>query len=169
MGTSSHDVLESFLYAPYSSLCGFLEADKDKRELLLGLKEPSFSEEPRAGDDLEAVLDRMRKAQDLHIVQGPPGTGKTSGLLSRYIDRFYHESNKRMIVLSFTNRAVDEICLCLTKMDIPFIRTGSSQVIGDSLLDNLIQDKRFKEIEAIIKATASSSPPSRARMHIFKT
>ena len=146
-----HDVLESFLYAPYSSLCGFLEADKDKRELLLGLKEPSFSEEPRAGDDLEAVLDRMRKARDLHIVQGPPGTGKTSGLLSRYIDRFYHESNKRMIVLSFTNRAVDEICLCLTKMDIPFIRTGSSQVIGDSLLDNLIQDKRFKEIEAIIK------------------
>jgi DNA replication ATP-dependent helicase Dna2 len=146
-----HDILETFLYAPFSSLCSFLEADKGKRDLLFGLKEPSFSEEPLMSDDLEAVLDRMQKAQDLHIVQGPPGTGKTSGLLSRYIDRFYHESSKRMIVLSFTNRAVDEICLCLKRMNIPFIRTGSSQVIEEALLDHLIKDKRFAEIEAIIK------------------
>ena len=56
-----------------------------------------------------------------------------------------------MLVLSFTNRAVDEICLNLIARKIPFIRTGNSAVIQDQLLDNLIQDKRFNEIDSILR------------------
>lgn len=147
-----HDILESFLYAPFSSISSFLEADQSKRDLLLGHRRPSFEGEPNEATELSDVLARMHQAQDLHIIQGPPGTGKTSALLSRYVERFYHESSKRMLLLSFTNRAVDEICLCLQSKQIPFIRTGHSQVIEAELLGNVIQDKRYLEIEQLIKA-----------------
>ncbi|HQQ68182.1 MAG TPA: AAA domain-containing protein, partial [Candidatus Cloacimonadota bacterium] len=146
-----HDTLETFLYAPFSSLSSFLEAESAKRDLLLGIKEPTFTDAPSAGEEMADVLDRMRKAADLHIVQGPPGTGKTSGLLSAYIEDFFLNSTKHMMVLSFTNRAVDEICLCLRKRGIPFIRTGSSQALETDTLDAAIQGKRFAEMEDLIR------------------
>ncbi len=146
-----HDVLESFLYSPMSSLISFLESTQDKRDLLLGLREPKADE--LTSDDAEEkenVLKRMKAADELFIVQGPPGTGKTSGLIGKYIEDFYHQSNKVMMVLSFTNRAVDEICGCLQDRNIPFIRTGNSRGITDELLHKLIRGKRYLEIEKII-------------------
>ena len=147
-----HDTLESLLYAPYASVSSFLESDSSRRDLLLGISEPCFRATPASGDGLDEVLDRMHKAKDLHIVQGPPGTGKTSGLLSRYIEEFYHNTTRRMLVISFTNRAVDEICLNLQKRAIPFIRTGNSQRVEDTLLSKVIADKRFVEIEELLKS-----------------
>ena len=146
-----HDTLETFLYAPFSSLSSFLEAESAKRDLLLGITEPAFLKAPSPGEEMADVLDRMHKTADLHIVQGPPGTGKTSGLLSAYIEDFYRISNKHMMVLSFTNRAVDEICLCLQKRGIPFIRTGNSQALEADTLEAAIRGKRFAGMEDLIR------------------
>lgn len=146
-----HDVLESFLYGPLSALTTFLESDTAKRELLLGIREPQVDAAESSEDEKESVLARMKAARELFIVQGPPGTGKTSGLIGNYIERFYKESDKTMMVLSFTNRAVDEICLCLQKRDVAFIRTGNSQHIEDDLLENLIKDKRYQEIDCLLR------------------
>lgn len=146
-----HDTLESFLYAPFNSVSSFLEADPSVRDLLFGLKQPSFTASISSGEEMPDLLDRMHKAKELHIIQGPPGTGKTSGLLSSYIESLFNCGDKRMMVLSFTNRAVDEICMCLQRKNIPFIRTGNSQVIEEALLNNLIRGKRFAEIEELIK------------------
>ena len=55
-------------------------------------------------------------------------------------------------MLSFTNRAVDEICNNLDKHEIDYIRTGRSQSIQEKLLENMIKDKRFAEIEQIVKS-----------------
>lgn len=145
-----HDILESFLYAPFSSLSSFLEADPGKRDLLYGLCKPGLENESNSGTEIADILDRMANAKDIHIIQGPPGTGKTSGLLSRYIQNFFTTTKKRMLVLSFTNRAVDEICLCLKRMNIPFIRMGNSSVIKEELLEDLIQDQRYAQINAIL-------------------
>lgn len=147
-----HDVLETFLYSPMSSLINFLESTQDKRDLLLGLREPKADEVASTDEDdeKESVLKRMKAADELYIVQGPPGTGKTSGLIGKYIEDIYHQTNRVMMVLSFTNRAVDEICGCLQERDIPFIRTGNSRGITDELLYNLIRGKRYLEIESII-------------------
>lgn len=147
-----HDLLETFLYSPISSLISFLESSESKRDLLLGLRKPETKTADADDDSLDAILSRMQQAEELHIVQGPPGTGKTSGLLTRYIQSIYHETDKRMLILSFTNRAVDEICLSLKRQGIPFIRTGSSQAIEASLLENVIKDKRYRDMDSIIRS-----------------
>lgn len=147
-----HDTLESSLYSPLSSLTGFLCSPKHKRRLFMGLQQPSPGLDAEAEtEEVEGILRRMQAANDLFIVQGPPGTGKTSGLLSAYISNLHHNSDKNILVLSFTNRAVDEICLCLQRREVPFIRTGASSAIEANLLSSLINGKRFEEMESIIR------------------
>lgn len=148
-----HDVLEASLYAPLSSLFGFLQCEPSLRELILGLQEPeSNPAEAETGAYLEDIVRKIQASRHYHIVQGPPGTGKTSGLLTAYAGKLYRETPKNLLVLSFTNRAVDEICLCLKREGIPFIRTGSSDEIKDELLPNLIRDQKFDAIAGILKS-----------------
>jgi len=54
-------------------------------------------------------------------------------------------------VLSYTNRAVDEICHCLQRRGIPFIRTGNSQALEADTLEAGIRGKRFAEMEDLIR------------------
>lgn len=146
-----HDILESSLYSPLQALFAFMSAQPRKRNLLLGLEKPRVDEIANpATDELERVIRLMFAAQDYHIVQGPPGTGKTSGLLTRYIKKLYTETDKTVLILSFTNRAVDEICRNLRKHGIDFIRTGQSDEIDKELMDSRIQGKRFKDVAAIL-------------------
>lgn len=147
-----HDLIESFIYAPFSSLVSFLEMDKERRKLFFGLREPQKDPvdcEPE--DEKEKVLCHMRAAKELYLIQGPPGTGKTSGLIGNYVENLFVNSDRKLLILSFTNRAVDEICLCLRSRKIPFLRTGNSQIIKDELLSVKIQDMRYHEIESLLK------------------
>ncbi|MDD3103320.1 MAG: AAA domain-containing protein [Candidatus Cloacimonetes bacterium] len=146
-----HDIIESFLYQPLASLSAFLEADLQLRDLYFGLRVPIKPQAEASSGESEEVIRQMQAAKELYIVQGPPGTGKTSGLIGKYIQSFYRDTGKKMLVLSFTNRAVDEICLCLKDRDIPFIRSGNSQVIEDELLNNLMQGKRFGEMDRLLR------------------
>lgn len=148
-----HDVLEASLYAPLSSLFSFLQSEPSLRELILGLKEPQTSPtEAETGVYLEDIVRRIQASRQYHIVQGPPGTGKTSGLLTTYVGKLYRDTEKNLLILSFTNRAVDEICLCLKRESIPFIRTGSSDEIQDELMATLVQDRKFDAIAAVVKS-----------------
>ncbi len=148
-----HDVIEGFLYSPLSSLTPFLEAPEDRRDLFFGLREPRLEGCEDFSDEKERVLGRMRAAEELFLVQGPPGTGKTSGLIGSYVENFFRNTERKMLVLSFTNRAVDEICLCLRERGVPFLRTGNSQTILDELLDTRVGGKRFKEIDSLLRGT----------------
>ena len=64
------------------SILSFCRASEDKRQLLLGLREPrrdtsitlSRSYSPHYDD----IVLKARQAQDYFLLQGPPGTGKTS-------------------------------------------------------------------------------------------
>ncbi len=146
-----HDIIESFLYQPMASLSTFLEADPQLRDLYLGIREPLKQKAESGLKEGEQVIKRMQAAQELYVVQGPPGTGKTSGLIGEYIENFYQDTDKKMLVLSFTNRAVDEICLCLRDRKIPFIRCGNSQLIEAELLGNLMQGKRYGQMDKLLK------------------
>ncbi|MDD2506834.1 MAG: AAA domain-containing protein [Candidatus Cloacimonetes bacterium] len=146
-----HDMLESYLYGPLSALTTFLESEISTRDLFLGIREPAAIDVDCPKDERESILARMQAARELFIVQGPPGTGKTSGLIGNYTERFFKNTKKTLMVLSFTNRAVDEICMCLKARNVPFIRTGNSQNIEDELLENLIHDKRYQEIDHLLR------------------
>jgi hypothetical protein len=148
-----HDVLETSLYNPLASVYSFLKAPKTLREAFLGLRQPQ-TEFAFAGDEdyLGGIVARMRGAKDYYVVQGPPGTGKTSGLLTSYVFDRYQNSDRKLLILSFTNRAVDEICGCLKARSIPFIRTGSSEEVSSELLTSIVAGGSFAGIEATLRA-----------------
>ncbi len=148
-----HDEQEGSLYQPLGSLFSFLESEPSQRRLLLGLDRPRTEPlEPDSGDYLDGIVARVSASKQYHIVQGPPGTGKTSGLLTAYVERLFTQTDKTVLILSFTNRAVDEICLCLRRRGIPFIRSGSSDEIDRERLDSQIEGKKFDEIDSILRA-----------------
>lgn len=148
-----HDILESMLFGPLASIMSLAASDKEKRQKVIGLQNPTFSEvEQKGTDETGQLIDKIMAANDYCVVQGPPGTGKTSGLVTRLIKELSESTEQTIMVLSFTNRAVDEICNNLDKHEIDYIRTGRSQSVKEKLLENMIQGKRFAEIEQIVKS-----------------
>lgn len=148
-----HDLLESMLFGPLASIMSLAASDKEKRQKVIGLQDPTFDDvEHKASDEIGQLVEKIMAAKDYCVVQGPPGTGKTSGLVTRLIKELYTCTEQVILVLSFTNRAVDEICSNLDKHEIDYIRTGRSQSVKEKLLENMIRDKRFAEIEQIVKS-----------------
>ena len=78
------------------------------------------------------------------MLVGPPGTGKTSRALRSMVEAFYREG-KEILLLSYTNRAVDEICKMLTAItpEVDFIRIGSELscdgVYRPHLIENVLE------------------------------
>lgn len=106
----------------------FVKSEKRVTDLVLGLLRPQFDnsiEIPNNGLDeiqFENVKNAVR-AKDYYLIQGPPGTGKTSKVLVEIVRNIANPENDIMVV-AFTNRAVDEICEKLLSLDIKCIRLG---------------------------------------------
>ncbi|GEM_PF-6019990 len=115
-----------------TAMGAFLSAPSEQRRLLMGkvLPLPQPPQAPVRDPEL-ALTDHQRRllagvvaAREVYLVQGPPGTGKTRFLLRAVL--FHHLAHQRRILLvGFTNRAVDEICGVLSEMkNVPFLRLG---------------------------------------------
>jgi len=149
-----HDLLESSLYSPLSSVFAFLGSEPGKRELILGQRKPASnlaSTSENGSESMEALVKSLQSSSDYSIIQGPPGTGKTSALLCNYVKAVFTDSEKRVLILSFTNRAVDEICFGLDKIDLPYLRTGNSKTVVDKLLNRQIEGRKYQEIMTVIQ------------------
>ena len=74
---------------------------------------------------------------------GPPGTGKTSCALKKMVETFYEDENAQILLLSYTNRAVDEICKALSSIrpEVDFIRVGSELSCDESYRGHLIENE----------------------------
>ena len=132
-----HDALDSSCTSMYKGLFAFMEAPKQKRDLLLGLKAPrtltesypiskdraflmektspsTFTEShPMENEEMpypENIIAAARRAKDYFLIVGPPGTGKTSIFARRLIETYHAEPETNIMVLAYTNRAVDELC-----------------------------------------------------------
>src|SRR3712207_8825764 len=55
-----------------------------------------------------------------------PISGKTSCALKKMVETFYGEGDTQILLLSYTNRAVDEICKAVASIapEVDFIRVG---------------------------------------------
>jgi DNA replication ATP-dependent helicase Dna2 len=129
------DLMESSLYSGISSVFTCLSAEPEIRAKLLGCTAPEFAdldlpESLSWRKDISDSLRGMIRAKDYYLVQGPPGTGKTSCLLMQYVQHTLSETQNKMLLLSFTNRAVDEICANLEKEQVKFIRLGSYRPVN---------------------------------------
>ena len=104
----------------YLGLSAFMNANQERKDLLLGRRKPRFDETIYAKnthfiDDFERVATKALAAEDYFLLVGPPGTGKTSRALRRMVEKFYALPDSQILLLAYTNRAVDEICSSCVK------------------------------------------------------
>ena len=130
----------------FQGLAAFLSATPGRRALLLGQREPEFDSSydtaiARADDDFARIALKAQAARDYFLLVGPPGTGKTSRALRRMVETF-HGEGKQLLLLSYTNRAVDEICKMLTSINPPadFIRIGNELACEEAYRPYLIEN-----------------------------
>jgi hypothetical protein len=122
-----HDHIDSGYSSMFRGLYALLLASSDRRSLLLGEKVPQFDtakklsksyrqQGPIDCPELDDILLRAKQASDYFLLIGPPGTGKTSVALRCMVEEFLTEENSSLLLLSYTNRAVDEICDALNEV-----------------------------------------------------
>lgn len=114
-----HDFFDSFHYFD-QSLCSFLLAKEDKKKLFLGLLPPEKKEQDTYLDhapffskmtgEQTILLHEVINSKDYYLLWGPPGTGKTSVMIRNLVAYYFYRTEERVLLLAFTNRAVDEIC-----------------------------------------------------------
>ena len=107
-----HDTLDSSYNSMYKSLFSFLNSSREKRSLLLGITPPSSKKISLDKIDsyTDEVIEKALAAEDYFLIVGPPGTGKTSIFARRLIESYYADESKNILVLAYTNRAVNELC-----------------------------------------------------------
>lgn len=125
-----HDFMDSTYNALYRGLHAFLSAPQPRRDLLLGQQRPTINTQAKrlgeyGNDEFNNLVLHAKQANDLYIIIGPPGTGKTSfGMKNLLLEELMHNGSN-ILLLSYTNRAVDEICSKLVEEHIDFIRLGN--------------------------------------------
>ena len=143
------------------SLYTFITSDVERRQLLLGLRAPradkslvlSHSYHP----DYDDIILKAKQAQDYFLLIGPPGTGKTSQALQYLVREQLTEKPKvqstkpndqspkvngqsSILLLAYTNRAVDEICNMLSEHELDYIRIGNEYSCDPKYSDHLLQE-----------------------------
>ena len=139
-----HDFMESSYGSLYRGMHAFLSAPKERRDLLLLQRKPETDESVTLKGDYgpfnELAL-KVKQARDLFLIIGPPGTGKTSyGMLNTVKEELLEEGSS-VLVMSYTNRAVDEICSKLMEEGIDFIRIGGETSCSETYRDHLLSEK----------------------------
>jgi DNA replication ATP-dependent helicase Dna2 len=98
------DMLDSGFVSMYRGLLEWAESGAAIRQkILLGTTRPP---------DIvsENIIEKICKSPDYFLLWGPPGTGKTSVMLRDIAAWVMRETSENLLLLAYTNRAVDEIC-----------------------------------------------------------
>lgn len=129
------DVLDSSFTQMYQGLLQFAQATAPVRELLLGRRPPEQPASLKSTTEFDyltaeqaTLLGQIISARDYFLLWGPPGTGKTSTMIRALAQHYLSGSTDQLLLLAYTNRAVDEICEALEGL--PSALSGSYLRIG---------------------------------------
>ncbi|MBO4841563.1 MAG: AAA family ATPase [Bacteroidaceae bacterium] len=138
-----HDFFESSYTALYRGMHAFLSAPLGRRQLLMAARHPEVGESLSLKGDYGTFNElslRVRQARDLFLIIGPPGSGKTSyGMLNTLKEELLHPETN-VLLLAYTNRAVDEICSKLHGQ-IPFLRIGNALACQPQYREHLFDNQ----------------------------
>ncbi|MEO1257270.1 MAG: AAA domain-containing protein [Bacteroidota bacterium] len=168
-----HDQMDMSFNAMYQGLFRMAESSKRKRDLLLTVAAPSNilddslspsgrgreEEKNRAPlpdplqrekstsltKEQETILHKMLHAKDYFLLWGPPGTGKTSQMLKNYAKWVFENTEENLLLLAYTNRAVDEICEAVENISEAaknsYLRIGSKYSTSERFKGQLLTNK----------------------------
>lgn len=136
------------------SLYTFITSNEERRQLLLGQRTPrvdkSLTLSRSYHPDYDEIILKAKQAQDYFLLIGPPGTGKTSQALQFLVREQLAEKSKvqtsnfkvqsSILLLAYTNRAVDEICNMLTENELDYIRIGNEFSCDPKYSDHLLKE-----------------------------
>ena len=152
-----HDASDISAVSALKGLFAFLAAPADRKKLLFGQRMPSYHEDRKLnglyGDCFDELILKEKQAKDYFLLVGPPGTGKTSCALRYMVEEELSEEDSSILLLSYTNRAVDEICNMLVSSGIaaktPFIRIGH-ELSCDKRFTPFLLKNRLKDCPKLV-------------------
>ena len=136
--------------AAIGALYELVTAPADRKALLLGQRVPRADKALRLSKSylpaLDDMLTRAKQARDFFLLVGPPGTGKTSMALRFMVEEALTEPGSdaqpaSLLLMAYTNRAVDEICAMLVKTGIDFLRIGNELNCDEAYRPWLLQNR----------------------------
>ena len=161
-----HDLLDSSYNGMFRGLFEFAKSPQRKRDLLLTVQPPALPKSqnvahvPEMTLEQNHILQKILASQDYFLLWGPPGTGKTSVMLKHLVGHLLKNTDENILLLAYTNRAVDEICEAIESLGDwiknDYVRIGSrygtSPHYQNQLLDKKIDAVTTrKELIAVIK------------------
>ena len=139
-----HDSSDNSFTRLTQSVAQVLRATPQRRKLLLGLRPPrTDSSRVPVGTygTFDGLVRKFVGALDYMLLIGPPGTGKTSFGLVNILKEQLATDHLPVLLLSFTNRAVNEICSKLVEHGIDFVRLGHSTSCPDDYRKYLMGER----------------------------
>ncbi|MCB0638629.1 MAG: AAA family ATPase, partial [Lewinella sp.] len=147
-----HDLLDSSFLAYYRGLFTFAGSPSAQRQLLLGMRPPerpgalpNFDWPAGLTDEQGGILRQMLAAPEYFLLWGPPGTGKTSVMLRQLVHFLMAHTEEHVLLLAYTNRAVDEICEAIESigddMRDHYLRIGSRYGTAPAFQEQLLQTR----------------------------
>lgn len=147
-----HDHVDANFRSLYSGLFSLVTCAPSRRQLLLCQRTPT--------------------QEDLFLLMGPPGTGKTSVALKKMVEDHLAQQNN-ILLLAYTNRAVDEICemLATIQPQPSYIRLGRELSCAPQFHDHLLAhtlgqlSRRQQVIEAVERTSVFVSTVASMNSH----
>ena len=160
-----HDSSDASFQQALRGIYSLLLAVEDRRSLLLGQRQPAIDlTQQLITEPIAAVKDivlQAKQAKDYFLLVGPPGTGKTNVALSSMVQEFLltaHQQNsgEAILLMAYTNRAVDEICGMLENLVAAYsfadyVRIGAEGTCGEDYRGRLLKNRAvaFKKREEV--------------------
>jgi DNA replication ATP-dependent helicase Dna2 len=125
------------------NLLRWLQAETHLRDLVSGIQYPRFTHaqvapRPDFNDEQNLAVTRALQMRDYLLVHGPPGTGKTS-VIAEIVKRLCQQ-NKRVLLAAFTNQAVDNMLLRLSREGFhDYLRLGHERSVDEGIHPHLLQ------------------------------
>ena len=145
-----HDYMDMTFGAMYKALYALVSTAPVRRQLLLGQRLPSYDDGKTLighydTEQIDDIVLRAKQADDYFLLVGPPGTGKTSVAMKAMVSEFL-ASHQTLLLMAYTNRAVDEICAMLETLTpgIDYLRLGSELGCAEAYRDRLLKTQAEK-------------------------